>query len=249
MRQARCRYCQVTWQAELSSADKLLLIADALAPRPQAIAPPPQFAGTPANASLQFSGSSPLALDALEPGKEVWAPAGLLASSRVGESPDPHAAAIARWASWCKSWRPPLSYLQIVILGLAIADAAIIGLRAEVVRAMPQTATFYARLGLPVNVRGLWFDRVAATTEWRDGTPVLVINGEISNHTSNAEQVPPLHLFARNSDHQQTYSWATPPARQALAPGETLPFRSEVALPPPDTREIMVRFVDHDDSL
>ena len=258
MRQARCRYCQVTWQAELSSADKLLLIADALAPRPQAIAPPPQFAGTPANASLQFSGSSPLALDALEPGKEVWAPAGLLASSRVGESPDPHiageavadsAAATARWASWCKSWRPPLSYLQIVILGLAIADAAIIGLRAEVVRAMPQTATFYARLGLPVNVRGLWFDRVAATTEWRDGTPVLVINGEIINHTSNAEQVPPLHLFARNSDHQQTYSWATPPARQALAPGETMPFRSEVALPPPDTREIMVRFVDHDDSL
>jgi hypothetical protein len=142
-----------------------------------------------------------------------------------------------------------LSYLQIVILGLAIADAAIIGLRAEVVRAMPQTATFYARLGLPVNVRGLWFDRVAATTEWRDGTPVLVINGEISNHTSNAEQVPPLHLVAQNSDHQQTYSWATPPARQALAPGETMPFRSEVALPPPDTREIMVRFVDHDDSL
>src|SRR5690349_24489814 len=58
MRQARCRYCQVTWQAELSSADKLLLVADALAPRPQAIAPPPQLAGNPPHAGLQFSGSS-----------------------------------------------------------------------------------------------------------------------------------------------------------------------------------------------
>jgi hypothetical protein len=258
MRQARCRYCQVTWQAELSSADKLLLIADALAPRPQAIAPPPQLAGNPANASLQFSGSSPLAREDLEPGQAIWAPAGLLSSTHLGEPADAHIVAegvddspagIARWASWCKSWRPPLSYLHIVILGLAIADATIIGLRADLVRAMPQTASFYARLGLPVNVRGLWFDRVAATTEWRDGTPVLVVNGEISNHTSKAEQVPPLHLFARNYEHRQTYSWATPPARQALAPGETMLFRSEVALPPSDTREIMVRFVDRDDSL
>jgi hypothetical protein len=100
-----------------------------------------------------------------------------------------------------------------------------------------------------VNVRGLRFDSVAAMAEWRDGTPVLVVNGEISNLTSKAEQVPRLHLFARNSEHQQVYSWAAPPARQALAPGETLPFRSEVALPPLDTREIIVRFGDHDDSL
>src|SRR6476660_696517 len=89
----------------------------------------------------------------------------------------------------------------------AIADAAIIGWRADLVRAMPQTATFYARLGLPVNVRGLRFDRVAATAEWRDGKPVLIVKGEISNDTSMAEEVPRLRLVVRNSEHQEIRFW------------------------------------------
>jgi hypothetical protein len=47
-------------------------------------------------------------------------------------------------------WRVPVSRLLLVLLGLLIADAAIIGRRADLVRSMPQTASFYARLGLPV---------------------------------------------------------------------------------------------------
>lgn len=258
MRQARCRYCQLVWQAELSSADKLLLVADALAPVPAPIAATPKLAVETPSPSLQFSDSSRLDLDEFEPGKEVWTPARLPVATPVEQSAEPRiaaqavhapAAAIARYASWCTSWRLPLSYLQLVILGFAIADAAIIGWRADLVRAMPQTAGFYARLGLPVNVRGLQFDSFAATAEWRDGTPVLVVKGEISNTTSKAEQVPALHLSARNVEHAQIYSWATPLARQALAPGETLPFTSELTLPPLDTREITVRFVDRGTAL
>jgi hypothetical protein len=258
MRQARCRYCQLVWQAELSSADKLLLVADALAPAQEAIAATPRIAVSAPTASLQWSGPSASGRDEFEAGKGVWAPARLPAAMQVEQSADAPiaaepvhhpAAVIARYASWCSSWRLPLSYLQLVIFGFAIADAAIIGWRADLVRAMPQTASFYARLGLPVNVRGLQFDRVAATPQWRDGTPILVVKGEISNNTGKAKEVPHLHLFARNSEHQQVYSWATPLARQALAPGETMPFSSELALPPPDTREVMIRFVDRDDSL
>jgi hypothetical protein len=257
MRQARCRYCQLVWQAELSSADKLLLVADALAPAPEALAPPKVAVGPP-SAALQFSGSSPLDLDEFEPSKDVWAPARLPSAMQVEQSAEAPvtsqhghhpAAAIARFASSCTSWRLPLSYLQLVILGFAIADAAIIGWRADLVRAMPQTASFYARLGLPVNVRGLRFDSFAANAEWRDGTPVLVVKGEISNTTSKSEEVPQLHLSARNAEHQQVYSWATPLARQALGPGETMPFASELTLPPLDTREIMARFVDRGASL
>jgi hypothetical protein len=253
MRQARCRYCQLVWQAELSSADKLLLVADALAPAPEAIAAP-KVAVEASSAALQFTASSPLELDEFGSGNGVWAPARLPAAMQVEQSAEAPiaahpAAAIARYASWCTSWRLPLSYLQLAILAFAIADAAIIGWRADLVRAMPQTASFYARLGLPVNVRGLQFDSFAATAEWRDGTPVLVVKGEISNTTRKSEEVPRLHLSARNAEHQQVYSWATPLARQALAPGETMPFASELTLPPLDTREIVVRFVDRGASL
>jgi hypothetical protein len=151
MRQARCRYCQLVWQAELSSADKLLFVADALALAQEAIAATPKVAVNAPNASLQFSGSSTLQLDEFEPGKGVWAPARLPATMQVEQSADADVAAerlydpaavIARCSSWCTSWRLPRSYLQLVILGLAIADTALIGWRADLVRAMPQTASW-----------------------------------------------------------------------------------------------------------
>jgi hypothetical protein len=257
-RQARCHCCHWVWQVDLSSADKLMLVADAVAPARQAMAATAQAAGDARKAPLQFERHSTSAFHEFEPAKIARAPASLPGSMHVELPAEAQIATeflrdapalIARCASWCKSWRLPLSRLQIVILGLVIADAAIIGWRADLVRAMPQTATFYARLGLPVNVRGLRFDRVAATAEWRDGKPVLIVKGEISNDTSMAEEVPRLRLVVRNSEHQEIRFWDAAPAWQALAPGETMPFRSELALPPPDTREIMVRFVDRNHSL
>jgi hypothetical protein len=85
---------------------------------------------------------------------------------------------------------------------------------------MPQTATFYARLGLPVNLRGLQFDSVAATAEWRDGEPVLIVNGKISNDTSKAEEVPSLRLVARNSEHRQNASGAEEDWRRLDRPAQ-----------------------------
>jgi hypothetical protein len=258
-RQARCHCCHWVWQVDLSGADKLMLVADAVAPVREAIAATAQAAGDARKAPLQFERRFTSPFDEFEPARIAQAPASLTGSMQVKPFSEPYVAtqflrdapalidACRTW--WSKSWRPPLSYLQIVILGLVIADTAIIGWRADLVRAMPQTAAFYARLGLPVNLRGLQFDSVAATAEWRDGEAVLIVKGKISNDTSKAEEVPSLRLVARNSEHRQIYSWATAPARQALAPGETMPFRSELALPPPDTREIMVRFVDRNDSL
>ena len=51
--------------------------------------------------------------------------------------------------------------------------------RVEVVRLLPQTATFYKMVGLDVNVRGLAFKDVKITTETVEGKPVLVIEGVI----------------------------------------------------------------------
>ena len=258
-RQARCHCCHWVWQVDLSGADKLMLVADAVAPAREAIDATAQGAGDARIAAVRFERRSTAAFDKFEPAKIAQAPASLPGSAQVKPFSEPYITTefprdtpalidtCRTW--WSKSRRLRLSYLQIGILALVIADAAIIGWRADLVRAMPQTATFYARLGLPVNIRGLSFDNVVTTTEWRDGEPVLVVNGRISNDASKAEEVPRLHLVARNSEHQQIYSWATVPARQALAPGETMPFRSELALPPPDTREIIVRFADRNDSL
>jgi len=84
--------------------------------------------------------------------------------------------------------------LQCLILGLALTDAAIVAERTDVVWAMPQTASFYATLGLPVNLRGLHFTRVAATAERHDGEPILIVQGEIGNGTTQSAEVPPFAL-------------------------------------------------------
>lgn len=154
--------------------------------------------------------------------------------------------------SWRRSWwlwRPSLSRLQRVILALALIDAAIIGSRADLVWAMPQTASFFAALGLPVNLRGVHFDRLAATAERRDGEPVLVVQGAIRNSTAESADVPLLRFAIRNAEHQEIYSWTAAPTHERLSAGRRLAFRSELILPPADTRDVEVRFVDRDDSL
>ena len=160
----------------------------------------------------------------------------------------PHLVAIfAGILGWL--WRPSLSRLQRVILALALIDAAIIGERADLVWAMPQTASFFAALGLPVNLRGVHFDRLAATAERRDGEPVLIVQGAIGNSPAESADVPLLRFAIRNTEHQEIYSWTAAPTHERLSAGRRLAFRSELILPPADTRDVVVRFIDHDDSL
>lgn len=150
---------------------------------------------------------------------------------------------------WRGRWRPPLSrLLQFAILGLFIADAIVIGARADLVRAMPQTASFFARLGLPVNLRGLDFAGVTAMAEEHDGAPILVVSGAVSNVTGKTEAIPQLRFTIRNASRQEIYSWTIPPERSTLSAGEALTFHSRLPSPPPDTREVLVSFADRVDS-
>jgi hypothetical protein len=147
-------------------------------------------------------------------------------------------------------WRPSLSRLHWITVGLALADVAIISCRTDLVYLMPQTASFYASLGVPVSLRGLQFNRLTAAAEGHDGEPVLIVKGEIGNSTAKSESVPHLRFAILNSQRQEIYSWTAAPARgRRLPAGETLAFQSELALPPQDTREVVVRFIDRDNSL
>jgi predicted Zn finger-like uncharacterized protein len=145
--------------------------------------------------------------------------------------------------------RLQISRPQLIIAGLLLVDAAIIGCRTDLVWAMPQTASFYAGLGLPVNFRGVDFETVTAAAERHDGEPVLIVKVKIGNGTNNVQAVPHLRFAIRDLQQQEIYSWTAALAHGSLAPGKALEFRSELALPPPNTRDVVVRFVDRDDSL
>jgi predicted Zn finger-like uncharacterized protein len=145
------------------------------------------------------------------------------------------------------SLRWPLSHLQTGILALALLDTILVGWRSDVVRAFPQTASFYSLLGLSVNLRGLVFDNVATVTEQHEGVPILVVEGNVVNTTRKNEDVPRLKFILRNAAQHEIYSWTAVPVRASLPPGEGVGFRTRLASPPADARDVVVRFVNRRD--
>jgi predicted Zn finger-like uncharacterized protein len=141
----------------------------------------------------------------------------------------------------------PLSNLQSGILALIITNAILVGWRNDVVRILPQTASFYAMLGLPVNLRGLAFDSVTTTTEQHEGVPILVVEGSVVNNTRKIVDVPRLKFVVRNSANEEVYSWTAVAPRATLPPGDAVAFRSRLASPPTDGRDVLVRFVTRHD--
>ncbi|HEX3502301.1 MAG TPA: MJ0042-type zinc finger domain-containing protein [Xanthobacteraceae bacterium] len=145
------------------------------------------------------------------------------------------------WLRW------PLSGMQSIILALILLNAIVIGWRNDFVRLMPQTASFYARLGLPVNLRGLDFQNLSTSTEQHEGVPILVVEGEIINETRKIIDVPRLRFAVRNAARQEIYSWTAILPRTLLSPGDAVPFRTRLASPPPDAHDVLVRFLNRND--
>jgi hypothetical protein len=119
--------------------------------------------------------------------------------------------------------------------------------RQDVVRAMPQTAGLFAAIGLPVNLRGLVFDDVVTTRDTHDGVQVLAVEGTIVSVSNRTADVPRLRFAVRNDQGHEIYTWTALPTRSSLEPGEKLPFRSRLASPPPEGRDVLVRFFNRRD--
>ena len=114
--------------------------------------------------------------------------------------------------------------------------------RVDVVRLLPQTAGFYRMVGLEVNLRGLMFKDVKISSETVDGKPVLVIEGVITGEAKKAVQLPRLRFSVRDAQGAEIYAWNAVLDQPLLRPGERAWFKSRLASPPPEGRNIDVRF-------
>jgi len=202
------------------------------------------LAGTP---NVEAPPIAPVDLDAGRPPIDVEAADPAEAARPPAKDVESYAARFARRAG--KKRRPiwSLTRLQTAILALIVINAAIVGWRREVVRILPQTASFYALLGLPVNLRGLVFDDVTTSTEEHEGVPILVVQGTIINRTSAVTDVPSLKIGVRNAAKQEIYAWTAAPPRSRLSAYQAVPFRTRLASPPPEAADVLVRFVTRRD--
>jgi predicted Zn finger-like uncharacterized protein len=143
--------------------------------------------------------------------------------------------------------RLALPVLPTVVATQLLAIGAILIWRAEIVRVLPHTASLFRMVGLPVNLRGLDFSDIRASKDVHDGVTVLIIEGTIENATESAVSVPRLRFALRNAAMAELLSWTAPPEQGTLGPGEALPFRSRLAMPPADGNDILVRFLNRRD--
>ena len=119
--------------------------------------------------------------------------------------------------------------------------------RVEVVRLLPQTATFYKMVGLDVNVRGLAFKNMKISTETVEGKPVLVIEGVIVGEARRPVELPRLRFSVSDAHGAEIYAWNAVLDQPVLKPGESAWFKSRLASPPPEGRYIDVRFFSKHD--
>jgi predicted Zn finger-like uncharacterized protein len=147
---------------------------------------------------------------------------------------------------------PRIPFMPVVGLPTACAamGALILALmiwRGEIVRLLPQTATFYRMVGLDVNLRGLAFKDIKITNETVDGKPVLVIEGAIVGETKKPVELPRLRFSVRDAQGAEIYAWNAVLEQPVLKPGERAYFKSRLATPPPEGRNIDVRFFNKRD--
>ena len=132
--------------------------------------------------------------------------------------------------------------LPTICAAMGALVVALVIWRVDVVRLMPQTAAFYKLVGLEVNVRGLRFKDVKITSEMVEGKPVLVIEGVITGEGSKPLELPRLRFSVRDAQGAEIYAWNAVLEQPVLRPGEKAVFKSRLASPPPEARNIDVRF-------
>lgn len=118
--------------------------------------------------------------------------------------------------------------------------------RTAVVRAVPQTASLFARIGLPVNVRGIEIrDVVAFNNPAEDDSPAeLVIEGDLVGVARTDAPVGPLSVEIRDAGGRTIKTVSVPPPRTVLAATETTRFRASLLAPPAAGRAVIVHFAD-----
>jgi len=231
-RSVRCAACRETW---FISPDEVAaaIEAEMTAAMMEAVQAGPEDAGARAEAQ-----ASP----------DAWAAA--LAQDAPASDPDPVAAdAPAPEPRSRPRSRPPVKPAKrarispAAAIGLSVLAGlglAVLG-RTTVVRAMPHSAGLYARIGLPVNLRGLDLRDVVAFQTQGDGAQ-LVVEGDVVGVATDGVPVPPIEVEVRDGRDQPLYRWSVAPPRRRLEPRETARFRASLSAPPAEARSIHVRF-------
>ena len=108
----------------------------------------------------------------------------------------------------------------------------------------PQSASLYAALGMPVNARGIALTDIAYKQEYEDGQPVLSVTGKVVNVSNRELPVPDIRVVLLDEQQHELYRWTFDAGIPTLKPGAESPFMTRLSSPPPEARNLNVRFAE-----
>jgi predicted Zn finger-like uncharacterized protein len=114
--------------------------------------------------------------------------------------------------------------------------------RVQVVEQFPAMAGVYAAIGLPVNVIGLEFDRLATLRTLREGKEVLVVSAQIVGLQKAPVAVPAVVVTLIDGAGNGIYEWSVTPDVRDMMAGERATFETQLPLPPLDAVSVRLSF-------
>ena len=114
--------------------------------------------------------------------------------------------------------------------------------RHNIVKMLPGSASLYAQLGMPVNVRGMSFANVVYKRDFENGLPVLAIKGEVINLTGQQKVLPRVRFGLLDGTDRELYHWTVRVDKKPLGPNAKVKFVTRLASPPKGAEGLMVRF-------
>ena len=244
-RTVRCSRCKEVWLARPEDAVNIQALEPAMADGGDP-APNPVSArrNEPADSEIEQRHETPL-VESPSISAE-WPADGQAQPNRrdAAKSARPRRSLLRRLTP---SFGLPAVSLATVCAAMGALVLALLIWRNDVVRLLPQTAAFYNLVGLEVNLRGLSFKDVKVSSENVEGKQVLVIEGVIVGQARKPVELPRLRFSVRDAQGAEIYAWNAVLEQAVLKPGEKAWFKSRLASPPPEGRNIDVRFFNKRD--
>jgi predicted Zn finger-like uncharacterized protein len=170
------------------------------------------------------------------------------ASAAVRQASDMPIPARPRPAFPSRKDRRSLSLSPSLACGLALLAALplLCLARTSVVRAVPPTAALFARIGLPVNLRGIEIrDMVAFSSPPEEGRPAeLVVEGDLLSVARADVPVMPLIAEIHDTGGRVIRTFPVSAPRAVLGHAEIARFRGVLPGPPTDGRTVVLRFAE-----
>ena len=129
-----------------------------------------------------------------------------------------------------RPWLGVTWVVLVVVVGLAAGGA--VWERDAVIRAWPPSARLYSLFGLAVpQPRDVLKVTAQARRDEENGQPRLVIEGEVTNISPDAQPVPKLKVELTDAGNRVVQSWSFEVSTERLLPGASVSFTTSVARP------------------